>query len=221
MRAFWLLALSALTLAAATAGTGAAEPLASVEARLEALTGIGAGNGRWVVDWSEAVPAGSEVTDLRWDPRGRTVTASLADGSGHVLTGRVQLLAAVPTPLRPIPQGSVVSLADLGVMDVDLLRAHRETVTEDALADGLTARRRLEPGRPILARDLKLVPAVERGQLVTIEASSGNVTVRAKGKALESGEVGQPVRVQNVDSRMVASGVVAGRGLVAMGGGRP
>lgn len=218
MRRFLALLLPALALGPAIA---VAETLAEVEARLEAVTGRGAGPGRYVVDWLEALPAESEVAGLRWDPRARTVTTSLADGSGREVTGRVRLLAEVPTPLRPIPQGAVVAAADLGLMEADLLTAHRETVTEEAEAEGRTARRRLDPGRPILARDLKLVPAVERGQVVTIMAATGNVTVRAKAKALDAGEVGQAVRVQNVDSRLVTSGVVVERGLVEVGGARP
>ncbi|MEK0085010.1 flagellar basal body P-ring formation chaperone FlgA [Benzoatithermus flavus] len=197
-----------------------AEPLSSVERRLEALVGIGAGQGRYIVDWTEAVPADSEVADLRWNPRERTVTASIKDGSGREVTGRVRLLAEVPTPIRPIPQGALVTAADLGIMDLDLLTAHRETVTDEAQVEGHAARRRLDPGRPILARDLKLVPAVERGQLVTIVAGTERVTVRAKAKALDAGEIGQSVRVQNVDSRMVTSGIVVERGLVDVSGGR-
>jgi flagella basal body P-ring formation protein FlgA len=197
-----------------------AMPLATIEARLPALVGIDADQGVYVVDWTEPVPREGEITGLRWDARERTVSASLADGSttGRPITGRVRLLAQVPTPLRPIPPGATLAAADLDAMDVDLLTAHRETVLDAAQALDHAARRRLEPGRPILARDLKLVPAVERSQLVTIVAATGRVSVRGKAKALDSGRIGETVRVQNVDSRKVTSGTVVERGLVDVGG---
>jgi flagella basal body P-ring formation protein FlgA len=203
------------------AATGA-EPLGAVPSRLEALVGVAAGQGRYVVDWAEPVDEGAELAGLRYDPRERTVTGSIGGGrSSRPVTGRVRLLATVPTPVRAIAQGEIVAAADLGAMDVDLLTVHRETVAEEALVLDRAARRRLEAGRPILARDLRTVPAVQRNEIVTIMAATGHVAVRAKAKALDAGSVGQAVRVQNVDSRKVTTGTVVGRGLVDVRAGQP
>jgi flagella basal body P-ring formation protein FlgA len=216
-------ALAALLLACAWPAAVAAGPLGAVPDRLEALVGLAAGQGRYVVDWAEPVDAGADLAGLRYDPRERTVTGSIGDGRGGArpVAGRVRLLASVPTPARGIAPGEIVTETDLALMDVDLLTAHRETLTDEQLVLDRAARRRLEAGRPILARDLKTVPAVQRNEIVTIMAATGRVAARAKAKALDAGAVGQTVRVQNVDSRKVTTGTIVGRGLVDVQGRGP
>jgi flagella basal body P-ring formation protein FlgA len=215
--------LAALLLACAWPAVVGAEPLGAVPDRLEALVGVAAGPGRYVVDWAEPVDPGTDLAGLRYDPRERTVTGSVDDGSGSTrpIAGRVRLLASVPTPARGIAQGEIVTGTDLALMEVDLLTAHRDTVTDEQLVLERAARRRLEAGRPILARDLKTVPAVQRNEIVTIMAATGHVAVRAKAKALDAGTIGQTVRVQNVDSRKVTTGTVVARGLVDVQGRGP
>jgi flagella basal body P-ring formation protein FlgA len=214
---------AALALALASPATAGAEPLDAVDGQLEVLVGMAAGQGRYVVDWAEPTRADGEVSGLHYDPRARTLAANLHEegGASRPITGRVRLLALVPTPARTVAQGEILTEADLGLMEVDLLTAHRDTVTSEGSLTDHAARRRLEPGRPILARDVRAVPAVQRNDLVTIVAATGRIAVRARAKALDTGGIGQMVRVQNVDSRKVTTGTVVGRGLVDAGRGAP
>lgn len=211
-------ALAALALAAVAwlaPGAAASTGLRIVE-RLPELVGIEPPpEGRYEVDWRAEPPGDAALLDLRYDRRSRTLRAVVeAGGAGREVEGLVRLVAAVPTPARSLAPGEVLASDDLGWMEIDLLATRRAIVEVPEQAFERAARRTLRPGEPILARDLRIVPAVERNATVTVMARTGGIVVETLGKALEAGAVGEMVRVQNVDSRRTVTGRVVEPGLV-------
>lgn len=186
-----------------------------IEDRLESLVGIAAIDARYVVDWTNPPPAAGTVLDLRYQASGRILEGRVSDGeTSLVIRGRVRLLASIPTVTRTIERGEEIGPADLGTMEADLLDLRPGILLAEENVLDHAARRSLAPGRPILARDVKSVPAVERNAIVQLVAVSGPVRIETKAKALDAGAIGQTVRLQNLDSRRVVSGVVIGRGMV-------
>jgi flagella basal body P-ring formation protein FlgA len=209
------LAAACLLLAAMPATARAQGLELAIEDRLESLVGIAAIDGRYVVDWLDPPPAAGVVLELRYQPTSRTLDGRVSDGeSSRAIRGRIRLLAEIPTLTRTIERGELIGDADLTAMEVDLLDLRPGVLRTEETVEGRLARRSLPPGRPILARDVKAVPAVERKAVVTLVAVTGLVRVEAKAKALEEGALGQTVRVQNLDSRKIVTGVVVDRGVV-------
>jgi flagella basal body P-ring formation protein FlgA len=171
------------------------------------------------VDWARHPEEGTTIELLRYEPDRRSVRARFSGPDGQeTVTGRVMLMGLVPTATRAIAAGEVIGPADLGELEVDLLDAHRDLVRGTDQALGRTARRALGPGRPILARDLKITPDVARNAIVTLEARVGAISLRARGKAIDGGTVGDTIRVQNIDSRKLLTGTIVEPGIVAVGG---
>jgi len=56
--------------------------------------------------------------------------------------------------------------------------------------------------------------AVSGGQQVTLVCAVGGVEVMASGRSVDSGRIGERVRVMNLASRRVVSGVVEAPGVV-------
>jgi flagella basal body P-ring formation protein FlgA len=67
------------------------------------------------------------------------------------------------------------------------------------------------PAKAEKASDEVVIKAKAR---VTITARIGDLKVTAGGLAVENGKVGQSIRVENLDSKKVVTGVVTGPGAV-------
>ena len=113
--------------------------------------------------------------------------------------------------------GEINSAGDLETQAVDARKARGALGMEEIA--GLEARRPLSAGAPVRAHDLRQPNLIKKGQAVTMVVSHGNLTIAAKGKALEDGSKGSIVRVQNINSNQVIQGEVTATGLVSVSSG--
>jgi flagella basal body P-ring formation protein FlgA len=93
------------------------------------------------------------------------------------------------------------------IADADLARERRDMLTiHEPLAEfspGDSTLEIAEPvgiGAPLLARSVKMIPVVHRGQMVTALIENGSFSVQMKVEALEDGSPGQIVRARNQQS---------------------
>lgn len=89
--------------------------------------------------------------------------------------------------------------------------------TEDAAPPaeqvvGLAPKRRIEPGRPVVAADVQSEVVAERGDQVWVHYLGERVTIKARGRTLERGRDGELVRVQLEGSRSAIRARMSGRG---------
>ena len=114
---------------------------------------------------------------------------------------------------RSIPAGVVLEETDL-VLDA---RTAPGAVTSLADAVGRETRIAIYAGAPVLAANLQAPALVERNQLVEMRFSRGGLTIRTEGRALDRGAAGERVRVMNLSSRSIVSGLVEPTGAVTVG----
>ena len=82
---------------------------------------------------------------------------------------------------------------------------------------GKVAKRTLLPGRMIPLKSLRDAYAVEAGSPVEVLFVSGPLTISVAGVPLQSGLVGDVIRVRNVDSGAIISGTVVADGTIRVG----
>ena len=134
---------------------------------------------------------------------------------------RIFLLILVPTVAsadslvasRVIKAQSTITAEDLMLVSADIPGA----ISDAAKAIGLEARAAIYPGRPIM--DVNLGPAtlVERNQLVTLSYVVAGLTIRAEGRALSRGSIGDFIEVMNLSSRTKLTGRVDADGGITVG----
>ena len=122
----------------------------------------------------------------------------------------VQAAAETLVPTRPIRANSVLSRQDLAVISADVAGALRSIDQ----AVGLEARVTLYPGRAIHPGDLGPAAVVDRNQIVTMIYENAGLTIVAEGRALDRAGPGERIRVMNIDSRSVITGLVDPSGKV-------
>lgn len=75
---------------------------------------------------------------------------------------------------------------------------------------GQETKRALRAGEPITAQDIRGIPLIRRGDIVTVVSRLGGITVRMEAKAESEGTLGQPVKLVSLDRRRELVARVAG-----------
>jgi flagella basal body P-ring formation protein FlgA len=132
------------------------------------------------------------------------------------LAGEVDEVAMVPVPARRMAAGSILHASELVPTRVHVALLRGEVVREAAQAEGMALRRAVPAGLPLPVADLQRPAAVAKGAHVSLEIRSPGLALVAIGLALETGAVGERVRVLNPVSRMVVEGEITGPDHVAV-----
>jgi len=132
--------------------------------------------------------------------------------------GRLQSLIELPVLARPVLAGERIAAADLEWISVAPNRLRPTSLREAGQLIGSEARRPLQPGRVLSARDVQPFRLVVRGATVRLVYDGPGLELRALGIAQGDGGLGELVQVVNLDSRQQLQGVVVGPNQVALGG---
>jgi flagella basal body P-ring formation protein FlgA len=134
--------------------------------------------------------------------------------SSAVAADRVLL----PVPSAVIYPGDVIDAGQLADRAFPANAAGLDGVIDDAdELIGMVARRTLLPHRPIAASAIKEQVLVSRGMPVQLVYDHGGLVITAVATPLQSGGLGDAVRVRNVDSGVVVLGIVEAAGRVRVG----
>jgi flagellar basal body P-ring formation protein FlgA len=161
-------------------------------------------------------------TDLRllrlaFDPRsGRFDITFERPGSRNVLRyiGTYAETFEALALARPLTAGDIVKASDVVTVRRPKAQFTANVITAANQAIGLAARRTMRPGDTLRQTDLARPEIVIRNDNVTITYQVPGVTLTMRGKALESGALGDTINVINVQSKRSIQAVVAGPGHV-------
>ena len=138
-----------------------------------------------------------------------TVIAALALTSGSVAWSEDAW-----HPTRALMPGDVIRQDD--IIAQPLLRPYPEVVTADQEIVGQQIKRRVSPDRPLTMRDIGPRTAVQASTPVDVLWSSGPLKMEMSGRAMESGALGDEIRVLNTTSGRTIRGIVVGDGMIEM-----
>lgn len=133
----------------------------------------------------------------------------------HATVASESGLATFPVPIASIRPGDTLT-ADM-VVERKLVAsgaAMRAHFTSRDSVVGKVARRPLAVGVAIPLNALRDAHVFKEGERVVVEYSSGSLSIRTLGVALQPGIVGQPVRVRNADTGVIVTGIARGDGTV-------
>jgi flagella basal body P-ring formation protein FlgA len=120
---------------------------------------------------------------------------------------RVVGTTQVTLAARAIVAGTVLTAQDLKVEQRDLPGLPPGYLDDASVAVGLTASRPISSGAVITNQLLVGSKAVQRGQMVTLVADAGSMSIHMEGRALTDGLINQRVKVENLSSGKVVEGI--------------
>jgi flagellar basal body P-ring formation protein FlgA len=119
------------------------------------------------------------------------------------IVGTSQVAVAV----HAIVVGTVLQASDMRVEEHDISDLPLGFMDDPAVTVGLTVARPIAGGAYITNQLLVAPKAVQRGQMVTLVADTGGVSIRMAGRALADGLLNQRVKVTNLSSGKVVEGI--------------
>jgi len=157
-----------------------------------------------------------DITDLDINYERGTFTASIAAPSKDdpiqrlQVAGKLHQLTDVPVLSRALNHGDIIRARHIETIKMRSSRINSGTILSAADLVGMTPRRMVLDGKPIVANDVEAPRIVKRGESVTLNFKSGSLELSAMGKALEHGSKGDLVRVVNNSSNRTIEALVTG-----------
>jgi len=145
------------------------------------------------------------------------VLSIVADGMDPLSTrivGTADTLVELPVLAARLASGAVLRRQDLRLAKVGGALAKGEHVRDPARAVGMMLRRSVAAGQPLRADDLVAPPVVTRDAMVRVLLDTDGLSVSGQGQALQTGAVGDRIRLRNPTSRAVLEVEVVGPGVV-------
>jgi flagella basal body P-ring formation protein FlgA len=166
---------------------------------------------RFKVKGNRPVPAGKISFKLfqknRIRPKGRVKLIAAVNVNGQVenevmLSGYIDVFESVVCTSRDLKRGEVIKTNDVYLAKRNASRLSPKVLTHIHKADGLRAKHNIKADTCLKEWMLEKAPVVEKGDLITIFAESGDLKVTAPGRVLMKGCTGEIIKVQNLMSKM-------------------
>jgi flagellar basal body P-ring formation protein FlgA len=146
----------------------------------------------------------------------RVVVSGAANGARQAVAATPARSSATETPretpreiavlTRSLARGETIEASDVMWMDSPA-NTPRDAMTDADAMIGKTARRALQPDRPIRSSDLMETPVVRRGEVITLLYESGGMRLTMRGRALANATAGETVRVTNLSSNRTVEAI--------------
>lgn len=160
---------------------------------------------QWELDFSEISGKGGFLLPVR-------------DGDQRQLkwiSGTIRVSQLTPVANRLILQNERVQPGDVRMAMTDVTYS-KDTVLRMEDIQGQVAVRSMPLGTPIWTSDLKREPAAKRGQIVKAMLGDEDFEVSVNMQAEDNGYVGDSIKVKNLETQKVLSGVVVEKGVVKL-----
>ncbi len=164
----------------------------------------------------QQMPATLEVTALNIHPENGFFEATLAAPSRQnpvkelQVTGTIQKMIDIPVLRQPLNAGAIIGERDISVIQLREQDIKHNIVLDPAHLIGLTPRRMVLAGKPILADEVQAPVIVKRGDMVTMKFEKGTLALTTRAKALQDGAMGDTIRVVNATSNKMLDAQVSG-----------
>lgn len=117
------------------------------------------------------------------------------------LSGWVDVFDSVVCASHNLNKGDVIAARDIYLERKNISRLNSDVLKDMERAIGFMAKHDIKENDCLKEWMLKKIPLVDKGDMVTILAEHGSISVTAPGRILEKGYEGDYIRVQNAMSK--------------------
>jgi flagella basal body P-ring formation protein FlgA len=120
----------------------------------------------------------------------------------------------VPVIIKQIRRGQIINPQDVAYKAVPSRQIRENTITHEADLIGREAVRNLRMGHPIINYMVRIPATFKRGETVDVVYQKGTLRLLAEGTAMSEGNIGEWVRIKNLNSGSIVRGLVQANGSV-------
>ena len=134
--------------------------------------------------------------------------------STHLVDTKIENWVSVFVSKEQKGRGALIEMDEVTVIEIDALKEYRSYVGPPIDLSKYEVKTQLSANRPVQWNQVKLRPIVRKGQIVEAVASEGVLTVTMKAQALENGNLGDFIRLRNLQSSKEVQGQVVNEKLL-------
>ncbi|MBL4763592.1 MAG: flagellar basal body P-ring formation protein FlgA [Gammaproteobacteria bacterium] len=123
---------------------------------------------------------------------------------------------SVVVSTRHIPRGQTLTTSNITVEEREVSRLNQGYFSETPLALGSIATRRIPINKVIAPNFIAAPKMVKKGEVVSIQANTSGLSIKATGIALSAGGLGDLIQVKNSKTRRIVEGRVSAVGQVTI-----
>ena len=132
------------------------------------------------------------------------------------VSGRAYPVTEIPVLTHNVAPGDVVRSADVQWVRLPSTRVSNNIRTTQAGLVGMSPRYPVRGGEPIRTSDMQQLIVVTKGSMVDMNYVSSTLTLVARGRALESGAIGDTIDILNPRSNRKVQGTIDGPNTVSI-----
>jgi flagella basal body P-ring formation protein FlgA len=122
---------------------------------------------------------------------------------------RISATKSVLVINKNLPRNHIIKDSDINYVAKDTQKLRNGYITDKALVLGHKLKRPVKEGKPIYSHQIATVELIKKGDKVNISARMGKLTVVTSGIALDAGQKGDQIDVENVrSSRVIRTRVI-------------
>lgn len=151
------------------------------------------------------------------------VLLTITDGKKrkYKVSGVLSRSFQAAVPKYDIDEGSVVKIDDFDVITaIEPLHQIDSYISEDSLKSlensTKIAKRKLNAGNIVKISNIEVAYSVKKGNRVTLKFIKRNLLIETIGIALESGKIGDTIKVKNPETNKILIGTVVDEGAVSL-----
>jgi flagella basal body P-ring formation protein FlgA len=155
-----------------------------------------------------------EAADITINEKTRFYRADIAITSAdnktkhYNVTGTYDEIVRVPVLAQKMPRGSVIKEADIAWLEVPHEQVKFEVVATEQKLIGKALKREIYDHTPLKEQDLQKEQVIARNTTVNILFNSPSINIKTIGITLDSGGVGDTIRVRNASSNKIIQGII-------------
>lgn len=168
------------------------------------------------------IDATIRIENVSYRPGRKRFTAQIvipATGRPYInkaISGYLIEMVNVPVLKNRLSKGDVIKSQDIHWITIEESKLNKNAITDLDDLIGMTPKHSIKDKVIIRTNDLDTPKAVNKNGLVTMLLHSGTLVLRAQGRALENGAMGEVIRIVNTQSNTEVNGTVTGAGLVTV-----
>ncbi len=135
-------------------------------------------------------------------------TFTLDDDSIMTVRAKVRAFGYIVKSKRAFRRGHRISENDIYLDKVDIRRMPGSALRDPAMAAGKVLKRSISANLPLEEGMIQLSAPVARGRMVTLLIHRGGLRITSTGQLKRKGYIGKPVKVINISSRKVVTGIL-------------
>jgi flagella basal body P-ring formation protein FlgA len=136
------------------------------------------------------------------------------NGTRITATANVKIFDRVIMTRRAFKKGHILHEEDVYETLMDVVRIPKDAVRPGAAVVGVALTRSVLPNMPVVSGMVRVSQAVKKGTRVIITAEAPGFFMSARGELKENSFVGNDVKVLNLDSKRIVTGVLSGENTV-------